>query len=132
MVVEKHSLAGVLEAISDSKSLEIFQSLAKGSVESDVLKQKEGITKKQYYMRTQKLMKAGLAKRVKGKFSLTNFGVVVYHAALIIETGVNSYWKLKAIDSIQDSGQIVESERTKLIQTILDGSTIENILVKQN
>lgn len=130
--MEKHSLAGVLEAISDSKSLEIFQSLAKGSVESDVLKQKEGITKKQYYMRTQKLMKAGLAKRVKGKFSLTNFGVVVYHAALIIETGVNSYWKLKAIDSIQDSGQIVESERTKLIQTILDGSTIENILVKQN
>jgi predicted transcriptional regulator len=131
MVLEKHSISDVLEAISDSKSLEIFQSIAKGSVESDVLKQKEGISKKQFYMRTQKLMKAGLAKRVKGKFSLTNFGVVVYHAALIMDAGIRSFWKLKAIDSIEDSGQIVEQERIKLIQTILDGSTIENILVKQ-
>jgi len=132
MVLEKHSLSDVLKAISDSKSLEIFHSIAKGSVESDVLKQKEGISKKQFYTRTQRFMKAGLAKRVKGKFSLTNFGVVVYHAALIMDAGINSFWKLKAIDSIEDSGQIVEQERIKLIQTILNGSTIENILVRQH
>jgi predicted transcriptional regulator len=129
--MEKHSLFDVLDAISDSKSLEIFQSVAKGMVESDVLKQKEGISKKQYYVRTQKLMKSGLVRRFKGRFSLTNFGTVVYHAALIMEAGVNSYWKLKAVDSIEDSGQIVEHERVKLIQTILDGTTIENILVNQ-
>ncbi len=129
--MERHSLVDVLEAISDSKSLEIFRDIAKGTVESEVLKEKEGISRKQYYMRTQKLMNTGIVKRVKGKFSLTNFGVVVYHAALIMDAGVNSYWKLKAIDSIQDSGQIVEHERIKLIQTILDGSAIENILIKQ-
>ena len=129
--MEQHSLVDVLEAISDSKSLEIFRDIAKGTVESEVLKEKEGISRKQYYMRTQKLMNTGIVKRVKGKFSITNFGVVVYHAALIMDAGVNSYWKLKAIDSIQDSGQIVEHERIKLIQTILDGSAIENILVKQ-
>jgi len=129
--MEQHSLVDVLEAISDSKSLEIFRDIAKGTVESEVLKEKEGISRKQYYMRTQKLMNTGIVKRVKGKFSLTNFGVVVYHAALIMDAGVNSYWKLKAIDSIQESGQIVEHERIKLIQTILDGSAIENILVKQ-
>lgn len=77
-------------------------------------------------MRTQKLIKSGLVKRAKGRFSLTNFGIVVYHAQTIMEAGVSNYWKLKAIDSIQDSGQIVENERIKLIQTILDGSTIEN------
>src|SRR6266542_2572898 len=130
--MEQHSLVDVLEAISDSKSLEIFRDIAKGTVESEVLKEKEGISRKQYYMRTQKLMNTGIVKRVKGKFSITNFGVVVYHAALIMDAGVNSYWKLKAIDSIQDSGQIVEHERIKLIQTILDGSAIENILVKQS
>lgn len=128
----KHSLVDVLEAISDSKSLEIFRDIAKGSnVESEELKQKEGISKKQYYMRTQKLLNSGIVRRVKGKFSLTNFGTVVYHAALIMEAGVNNYWKLKAVDSIEDSGQIVEHERVKLIQTILDGSTIENIVAKQ-
>lgn len=126
-----HSLLSVLKAIADNKSLELFQSIAKGSVESEVLKDREGISKKQFYMRTRQMVNAGIIKRVKGRFSLTNFGTVVYHAALIMEAGVNSYWKLKAVDSIEDSGQIVEHERVKLIQTILDGSTIENILVKQ-
>lgn len=130
--MKNHTLVDVLEAISDSKSLEIFRDIAKGSsVDSEELKQKEGISKKQYYIRTQKLLNTGVVRRVKGKFSLTNFGTVVYHGALIMEAGVNSYWKLKAVDSIEDSGQIVEHERVKLIQTILDGSTIENILVKQ-
>jgi len=127
----KHSLGDVLEAISDSKSLEIIRDIAKGSVASEVLKQKMGMSKKQYYTRTRQLMNTGIVKRTKGKFSLTNFGVVVYHGALIIDAGVRDYWKLKAIDSIQDSGQIVEHERTKLIQAILGGSSIENILVKQ-
>lgn len=130
--MEKRSLVDVLEAISDSKSLEIFIDIAKGTLESEVLKDKEGISRKQYYMRTQKLMNASIVKRSKGKFSLTNFGVVIYHSTLIMEAAINSYWKLKAIDSIEDSGQIEEKERVKLIQTILNGSTIENILVKKD
>lgn len=130
--MENHTLLDVLEAISDGKSLEIFRDIAKSKkVECEEIKQKEGISKKQYYMRTQKLLNSGIVKRVKGKFSLTNFGAVVYHGALMMESGVNNYWKLKAVDSIEDSEQIVEHERVKLIQTILDGSTIENIIVKQ-
>jgi predicted transcriptional regulator len=129
--MERHSLVDMLEAISDSKSLEIFRDIAKGTVESEVLKQKEGISRKQYYFRTRRLFDAGLVKRVKGRFSLTNLGTVIYHAHLIMEAGVNNFWKLKAIESIQDSGQIIEQERIKLIQTILDNNTIENILVKQ-
>jgi DNA-binding HxlR family transcriptional regulator len=129
--MEKHSLVDVLNSIADSKSLEIFRDIAKGTVESEILKQKEGMSRKQYYMRTRQLMNTGIVKRIKGKYSLTNFGIVVYHAALIMEAGVNSFWKLKAIDSIEDSRQIVEHERVKLIQTILDGTAIENILVKQ-
>jgi hypothetical protein len=129
--MERHSLLGVLEAISDSKSLEIFQSIANGTVESDVLKRKEGISKKQFYMRTRQMLNAGIIKRMKGKFSLTNFGLVVYHGQLVMEKGVKNFWKLKAIDSIQESGQIVEHERIKLIQTILDDNAIEDILVKQ-
>jgi hypothetical protein len=47
-----------------------------------------------------------------------------------IENAVKNYWKLKAIDSIQSSTDIGEQERVKLIRTILDDSTIENVLVK--
>ena len=75
-------------------------------------------------------MRVGLIKRSKGKFSLTTLGTVVYHAQIEIEKAVKNYWKLKAIDSIQSSTDIGEQERVKLIKTILDDSTIENVLVK--
>jgi hypothetical protein len=77
------------------------------------------------------LMNAGVVQRNKGRFSLTCLGAVVNHAQTIIEAGVNNYWKLKAIDSIESSGQIVEQERLKIIKTILDDSAVQNILVTQ-
>lgn len=129
--MEQHSSLNVLEAISNNKSLEIFRDVANGTVESDVLKQKEGMTKKQFYSRMQTLRKVGLVKRRKGRFSLTNFGIIVYHAESVIEAGVGNYWKLRAIDSIQNSEQIGQHERMKLIKTILNDNTIEDIIVKQ-
>jgi hypothetical protein len=127
----RQSVADILKAISDSKSLDIFCSIAKGNVSSEALKLTKGLTKKQYYIRTKLLLRVGIVQRIKGNFSLTNFGAVVYHAQLIIEAGVNNYWKLKAIDSIQSSGQIGEDDRLKLVKTILNDNTIESILVKR-
>jgi predicted transcriptional regulator len=129
--MEGVSVEDVLKAVSDSKSLDMFCSIAKGSVESEVLKETKGLSKKQYYFRMRQLLKAGLVQRIKGSFSLTCLGAVVYHAQLIIEKGVNNYWKLKAIDSIQSSAEIGQHERTKLIKTIIDDSGIESILVAQ-
>jgi len=129
--MELHSVEGILKAVSDSKSLDMFCSIAKGSVESEVLKRTKGLTRKQYYLRTKQLLKAGLVQKIKGHFSLTCLGAVVYHAQLVIEAGLNNFWKLKAIDSIQSSGEIGEQERTKLIKTIIDDNRIESILVAQ-
>jgi predicted transcriptional regulator len=129
--MERVSVEDVLKAVSDSKSLDMFRSIAKGSVESEVLKETRGLSKKQYYFRMRQLLKAGLVQRIKGSFSLTCLGAVVYHAQLIVEKGVNNYWKLKAIDSIQSSAEIGEHERMKLIKTIIDDSGIESILVAQ-
>ena len=129
--MERVSVEDVLKAVSDSKSLDMFRSIAKGSVESEVLKETRGLSKKQYYFRMRQLLKAGLVQRIKGSFSLTCLGAVVYHAQLIVEKGVNNYWKLKAIDSIQSSAEIGEHERMKLIKTIIDDGGIESILVAQ-
>ena len=128
---EGHSVGDILHSISDSKSLDLFCSIAEGNMESEALKETKGLTRKQYYTRTSQLLNTGLIKRTKGSFSLTCLGAVVYHAQLIIETGVNNYWKLKAIDSIISSGGIEEHERTKLIETIIDDNRIEGILVAQ-
>jgi predicted transcriptional regulator len=129
--MERVSVEDVMKAVSDTKSLDMFRSIAKGSIESEVLKQTKGLSKKQYYFRMRQLLKAGLVQRSKGSFSLTCLGAVVYHAQLIVEKGVNNYWKLKAIDSIQSSVEIGEHERMKLIKTIIDDSGIESILVAQ-
>jgi len=128
---DRHSIEDILKAISDSKSLDLFSSIAQGSGESETLKETKGLSKKQYYLRTRQLLKTGVIKRLKGRFSLTSFGVIVYHAELIVEKGMNNYWKLKAIDSIQSSAEIGEHERMKLIKTIIDDSGIERILVAQ-
>jgi predicted metal-binding transcription factor (methanogenesis marker protein 9) len=129
--IEGHSVGDVIHSISDSKSLDLFCSIAKQCVECEVLKETKGLTRKQYYTRTAQLLKQGLIKRTKGSFSLTCFGAVVYHAQLVVEAAVNNYWKLKAIDSIQASGGIEEDERIKLIKTIIDDNRIEGILVAQ-
>ena len=129
--IEGHSVGDIIQSISDSKSLDLFCSIAKGSVESEVLKETKGLSRKQFYTRTSQLLQAGLIQRSKGSFSLTCLGAIVYHAQLVIEDGVNNYWKLKAIDSIRSSGEIVEQERIKIIKTILDDNTVQNILVAQ-
>jgi hypothetical protein len=64
-------------------------------------------------------------------FSLIYFGIVVFHAQIVIESGIKNYWKLKAVDSIQATGEIAEQERNMLIKTILNDNRIENILVRQ-
>ena len=129
--IEGHSVGDIIHSISDSKSLDLFGSIAKGNMESEELKETKGLSKKQFYTRTSQLLKQGLIQRNKGSFSLTSLGIIVYHAQLIIEAGVNNYWKLKAIDSIESSGEIVEQERVKIIKTILDDNTVQNILVAQ-
>ena len=129
--IEVHSVQDIIQSISDSKSLDLFQSIAKGNMESEELKETKGLSRKQFYTRTSQLLKQGLIQRSKGSFSLTSLGIIVYHAQLVIEAGVNNYWKLKAIDSIESSGQIVEQERVKIIKTILDDNTVQNILVAQ-
>ena len=129
--IEGISVGDIIQTISDSKSLDLFCSIAKGNMESEELKETKGLTRKQFYTRTSQLLKQGLIRRNKGSFSLTSLGIIVYHAQLVIEAGVNNYWKLKAIDSIESSGEIVEQERVKLIKTILDDNTVQNILVAQ-
>ena len=129
--MEGHSVIDILQSISDIKSLDMYCYIADHSLESEILKRTKGLSKKQFYLRTRRLLQVGLVKGSKGSFSLTNFGIVVFHAQLVIESGIKNYWKLKAVDSIQATGGIAEQERNLLIKTILNDNRIENILVKQ-
>jgi hypothetical protein len=129
------SLVGSLKAIADEKTLTLFNVIAAEGGNTDTLRKKATFTRKQYYMRISVLMKAGLIRRSNGIYSLTSLGKVVHTAQSLVGEAVDSYWKLKAIDSIESSennnNAFSTEERKKLMDSLIDKeSEIKDILLK--
>ena len=124
------SVVEILEAISDVKSLKLFNTIATKGGNSEDLSVQLKLSRKEYYSRMSRLMKTGMVKRKNGKHFLTAFGKIVYDAQVTVKKAVESYWKLKAIDSIDLSDEITVKERDKLIQTLVDDAEIREILSK--
>ena len=124
------SVVEILEAISDVKSLKLFNTIATKGGNSEDLSVQLKLSRKEYYSRMSRLMKTGIVKRKNGRHFLTAFGKVVYDAQVTVKKAVESYWNLKAIDSIDLSDEITVKERDKLIQTLLDDVEIREILSK--
>ena len=124
------SVVEILEAISDVKSLKLFNTIATKGGNSEDLSVQLKLSRKEYYSRMSRLMKTGMVKRKNGKHFLTAFGQIVYDALVTVKKAVESYWKLKAIDSIDLSDEITVKERDKIIHTLLDDVEIREILSK--
>ena len=124
------SVVEILEAISDVKSLKLFNTIATKGGNSEDLSVQLKLSRKEYYSRMSRLMKTGMVKRKNGKHFLTAFGKIIYDAQVTVKKAVESYWKLKAIDSIDLSDEITVKERDKLIHTLLDDVEIREILSK--
>ncbi len=124
-------LANILKSISNDESLELFRSVATKDSDSKSLRNKTKMTRKQYYSRMSKLMKAGLIKRKNGKHALTAFGKVIYDTQVTIESAISNYWKLKAIDSLEMSNDLPVEERKKLIDNLIENTGIREILARK-
>jgi predicted transcriptional regulator len=120
----------ILRSISDDEALALFRSIANTNGDTEGLRSKTKLTRKQYYSRMSRMTKAGLVKRKNGKHSLTAFGKVVYEAQTTIENAINNYWKLKAVDSIEISDELPKEERKKLLENLIDNQQIREILSK--
>lgn len=62
-------------------------------------------------------------------YFLTSFGKVVYEAHVLIGKGIQNYWKLSAIDSIE---MFSAEERKRIIDTLIESNHIKNILFDTN
>jgi hypothetical protein len=126
-------LVSILQIISNSNSLKVLSTIANStSVKSKAMKNLLIISKKQFYSLTGEMLRTGLIQRRSGSFSFTAFGRVIYNIGMDIEKAANYYWKFKAIDSIQSSGQIRKDELAKLIKTMIDDEKLQNILTQAN
>jgi hypothetical protein len=132
MVLQTH----ILRVISEEQSLDLFKAVALTSEgDSDTIRKKSKLTHKQYYRRMSNMIEVGLIKRVNKKYFLTSLGKVVYKAQRMIESAVNEYWKLIAIDSLESSinaERLSDAERKKILESLVENQEIrEIILVKE-
>jgi len=125
------SISDVLRAISDDKSLVLFNTIALANGDSTILISSLNLTRKQYYSRLSDLINVGLIIRKNGNYFLTSFGKVVYEAQELIGKAVQLLAKLKAIDSIE-AAEFPASERNKIIATLINPSKIKEILFNQH
>jgi hypothetical protein len=121
-------VAQVFESLSDNVSLELFTTIANESINSVLLRNKIKITRKQYYSRLSKMMKAGLIKRSSGKLVLTAFGRIVNEVQTTVQNASRNQWKLRAIDSIELSDELPKEERKKLLESLIDNRQLREIL----
>ena len=129
------SIVGSLKAIADEKTLALFNAIAAEGGNTDTLRKKASFSRKQYYMRISTLTKAGLIRRSNGVYSLTSLGKIVYSAQKLIGEGVENYWKLKAIDSIESAehknNAFSIQERKQIMDSLIEtDSEIKDILLK--
>lgn len=129
-MAKSQTSAAILRTIADDKSLELFKTIAQGTIDSDNLKSKTKLTRKQYYSRLSRMTKAGLVRKKSGKYLLTAFGKIVFDSQRTVENALTSYWKLRAIDSLEMSNELPKEEQQKLIDALLDNQDIKGILVK--
>jgi hypothetical protein len=125
------SKLAVLEAITDKTTSNILKTIASAASNSDILITELKLTRKQYYSRMSSLTNAGLVKRQRGRYLLTAFGKVIFSAQKSLETKIesalNNYWKLKAIDSLEMPSR---EENDKVISMLIDNQEIKGILIK--
>ena len=125
------SISEIYGAICDERSLKLFNAIAANGGSSGDLASQIGLSSKEYYSRMSKLMKTGMVKRKNGTHILTAFGEIVYYAQATINKAVESYWKLKALDSIDTSDVISANERQNLLETLIDDAGLKTILLQR-
>jgi predicted transcriptional regulator len=129
------SAASIISTISDSKALLLFKAIAASDNDcSKILITKLNLTRKQFYSRIEELMNADLVKRIRGRYILTSLGKIIFSMILKMETAIEYYWKLKAIDSILLSANtaVPEQESHKILDMLIDDHQIKDLFIANN
>jgi hypothetical protein len=125
------SITSILKNISDDKALVLFNTIALSSYGGYLPLKEMNMSTKQYYSRISGLLKTGLIKKHKGRYSLTLLGKVVYEAQMAVGKVLSYYWKLRAIESIEMSSSGLQTEEmTQLISVLIDNHQIKDVLMK--
>jgi len=130
-VQQRPEVSAIFRALSDDKSLTLFNTVALSSGNSNYLTRNLNVSRKQYYSKMEHLYKQGLVARKNGKHYLTTMGKIIYELQNVIGIAVNDYWKLKAIDSLRIQDQLPEDQISKLVNTLVVNQGLRDIILKR-
>ena len=120
----------ILDAICDTKSLKLFETISVKGLNSEDLSVQLKLSRKEFYSRMSRLIKLGMVRRKNKKHFLTAFGKIIFDGHITIKKAAENDYKLRAIDSMDLSSDITKYERSKLIDSLLDDKKIKEILLR--
>lgn len=120
------TLVDILSLIAERKCSIIFRTIGEFDGPADLQITRLNMTRKQFYSRIGQLLKNDLIRKSHGKYELTLFGRVVFGIENKIQHSIDNYWKLKAIETLDES--LPDVERTKLVNSIVDDPLIRDLL----
>ena len=124
------SIVDTYRALGDEKSLSLFNTVVSSQYDSYELQSKIKLTRKQFYSRISNLMKAGLIRRKNTVYSATTYGKLIYNCQTTVEKAIESYPKLKAIDSLEMSNELSKEEFTGIVDILIDNHEIKDRILK--
>jgi predicted transcriptional regulator len=130
-VLQRPEISAIFRALSDDKSLMLFNTVALSPGNSNFLTRNLNVSRKQYYTKMENICKQGLVARKNGRYYLTTMGKIIYELQKVIGTAVNDYWKLKAIDSLRIQDQLPEDQIAKLVDTLVENQGLRDIILKK-
>ena len=89
------TILNILDAIRDPDGRDLFNSIATDRGSNDTFDYTVKITRKQYYSRLSKLIRADMIKRKGEKYVLTPFGGVIYAVQLEFTEAVDEHMESK-------------------------------------
>jgi hypothetical protein len=99
-------------------------------ITSDLLLTQTKVTRKQFYSNMSRLVnKTGLILKISGRYTLSNYGKVVFHSLNIINRGSEYFWPLKALDNTEMSSAGIPTEQILEISArLIEDKDIQKIV----
>jgi hypothetical protein len=125
----------ILEEISNTTSLDLLSILnceenQEPSKSSNRMQKTKNLARLQskYYRRLSKLKKLGLIEVKNSELTLSSLGIIVVRSIATIYNAIDIYAKLRAVDIVSMSNIATDEEIHKLIDSLIIGEKIRNVL----
>ena len=120
--------------LSDPKACQILERTYVANndgVEGHVIANHANLSPSGFYRLTLSLREHNMIERKNQRYFITIFGRTVFNAKKLVQKAIDNYHKLHVIDTLEEQGQIPQTELNKLIEIFIDDHQLKDILINR-